>query len=366
MKILVDGTNAFIEIMECIKNSKNSILINMFIWRDDNIGNQIAQAILDAANRGVKVYISKDRYGLVLEKSEEVRKSFFHKKMTLSEKIKVIGLNVLYPMKNAPKKANDEITTLYSLIMNHSNITISCDIMKADHSKYYIFDDSIMILGGINVEDKENGKDMQGRIYNDYMIKLEGQEFISEFNNKICDLSLNSIFQMNYKKDELKHFEMKKNYLDIICNANEKLIITMAYFSPIKEFINEIVSCFNRGCNVSILIPENANYQDSSNKKTIKKIMKKTNNGINLFFSPKMVHTKLVMNENSLSFGSTNITKKAFNQLSELNIKLDTKNNETELLIYSIIDNQKLSKKIDNYKIIKYNKILAFLEGFLV
>ena len=43
----------------------------MFIWRDDNIGNKIAKAIIDAANRGVKVNISVDRYGVVLEKSEE-------------------------------------------------------------------------------------------------------------------------------------------------------------------------------------------------------------------------------------------------------------------------------------------------------
>ena len=88
LELLIDGKNAFPVILDCIKNAKKSIYINMFIWRDDNIGNIIGEAVLEAANRGVKVDISKDKYGVVLEKSEEVKKSFFHKKQTLSEKIK--------------------------------------------------------------------------------------------------------------------------------------------------------------------------------------------------------------------------------------------------------------------------------------
>ena len=62
---------------------------NMFIWRDDRIGNRIAKAILTAADRGVKVYLSVDRYGVVLEKSEECKRSFFHKTQSLSEKPKI-------------------------------------------------------------------------------------------------------------------------------------------------------------------------------------------------------------------------------------------------------------------------------------
>jgi hypothetical protein len=46
--LLVDGKEAFPEILKCIGNAKKSITINMFIWRDDNIGNAIAKAILDA------------------------------------------------------------------------------------------------------------------------------------------------------------------------------------------------------------------------------------------------------------------------------------------------------------------------------
>ena len=111
--LLVDGKEAFPEILRCIGAARKSIFINMFIWRDDVIGNRIAAAVLAAAERGVQVSSSVDRYGVVLEKAEECKRSFFHKQQTLTEKIKTATLEVLYPMAGAPKGARDEETELY-------------------------------------------------------------------------------------------------------------------------------------------------------------------------------------------------------------------------------------------------------------
>ena len=66
LELLVGGRRAFPEILGCIEKAKTSLEINMFIWRDDEIGNRMAQAVVDAADRGVQVYISADRYGVVL------------------------------------------------------------------------------------------------------------------------------------------------------------------------------------------------------------------------------------------------------------------------------------------------------------
>ena len=70
MILLVDGKQAFPEILRCIDGARRSLVINMFIWRDDAIGNTVAEAVLRAADRGVSVFISVDRYGVVLEKAE--------------------------------------------------------------------------------------------------------------------------------------------------------------------------------------------------------------------------------------------------------------------------------------------------------
>ena len=137
-ELLITGKQAFPKILECIQNAKESIYINMFIWRDDSIGNLIAQECLNAANRGVIINISKDVYGSVCEHAEESGTSFFHKKTSVSEKIKVSALKAIYknPM---TKGAKDTESSLYKQFMSHPNIKVQAQTFKADHSKFYIF-----------------------------------------------------------------------------------------------------------------------------------------------------------------------------------------------------------------------------------
>ena len=99
---------------------------------------------------------------------------------------------------------------------------------------------------------------------------------------------------------------------------------------------------------------------------TMKKLLKMTDNGITVYFSPKMVHTKLVANEKWVSFGSTNITKKAFAQLSELNLFLPRGRETAEQLMQSVRENQVFSRLVTNWQEVRYNHPLAWLEGFLV
>lgn len=368
--LLVDGKNAFPEILSCIENAQKALVINMFIWRDDEIGNRLAEAVLRAADRGVQVTLSIDRYGVVLEKAEECKKSFFHKKLTLTERIKIAALKGFYPMPGAPKRAKDECTPLYERIANHPNITLDTDRFKADHSKFYIIDGEILILGGINVEDKENGEDMQGRAYQDYMVKIVGKAHVDAFLEKRktgWDIAEDYTFGLNLKEGKNRRFEMEELYLQMINSAKEKLYITMAYFSPLKPFMQAIIKAWKRGVEIVIMIPRRANFQDDTNRKTVKKLLKATENGVTVYFSPKMVHTKMVINDGYISFGSTNITKKAFCQLDELNLFVQNEPCDfQQKLLISVRENYEISEKITDYKQIKYNKLRAFFEGMLV
>ena len=369
LTLLVNGSRAFPEIIRCIEEAKTSLEINMFIWRDDRIGNRMAQAVLAAADRGVTVYISVDRYGVVLEKCEECKRSFFHKKQTFTEKCKSRLLEVFYPENTQPGAVKDERTDLYRRIMLHPNITVSADVFKADHSKFYIIDDRILFLGGVNIEDKENGQDISGRIYGDYMAKLEGREYVDAFREKLATgrSTRNDLFFGLNQKLPVRRFEMEELYLDLIHSAREELHITMAYFSPLKKFMDAIIAAHQRGVHVTIVIPERANFQNDSNRRTASKLLKATNGGIRVYFSPKMLHTKLVMNERTISFGSTNITKKAFGQLDELNLFVPRDDSEfCRTLLESVAADIRISRPVTDHQEVSYRKTLSFLEGFMV
>ncbi len=368
--LLIDGKNAFPVILNAIENAKSTLEINMFIWRDDEIGNRLAQAILKVADRGVKTTISVDKYGSVLEHLEENRKSFFHKKLNATEKIKIWGLSVFYPEHRAKKKEKDIASELYNQLLSHPNIQVEKDVFKADHSKYYIIDEKTLILGGINVEDKECGKDKQGREYQDYMVKIDGEQHVKNFKAKLLkgeNLSDEYYFGVNAKNNKPYRFEMEEEYLYLIRNAKKELNFVMAYFSPLKNFMEEILLASNRGVRVRVMLPCRANFQNDTNYKTARELLKKSNGKIEIYFTPKMAHTKLVYTDKWLSFGSTNITSKAFKQLAELN--LFVKNEPcsfTDSLKQSVEENFALAKRTTDYKKIKYNRLKTLIEGLLV
>ena len=369
LTLLVNGTTAFPELISAIEHATTSVEINMFIWRDDIIGNRMAEAVLMAANHGVKVSISIDRYGVVLEKSEESKKSFFHKTLTFTEKVQVATLEVLYP-KNGPRgKVKDQSTDLYRQIMNHPNIHVHSHEFKADHSKYYIIDDQILFLGGINIEDKENGCDFNGRAYGDYMVKLSGAHYVTAFREKL-QTGANTLdriyFGINHKKAP-RQFEMEQLYLNLIQQAKTELHITMAYFSPLKQFMTALIDAHKRGVRITIVIPAHANLQSDSNRRTMGKLLKATNGEINVYLSPNMLHTKLIMNEQYISLGSTNINKKAFCQLDEVNLFVPNTNSTfVSALKESVRNDINKAQLVKTAEEIKYNRLLAFFECFVV
>lgn len=367
IKLLVDGKEAFPEIIKCINNAKKNIKINMFIWRDDDIGTKIAEAVLAAANRGVHIDISVDHYACILENVEECKRSFFHRKVKFLDKIQIkflkSGYKSLYKKEDIPSKTVD----LYNDIVNHKLIKLQKEKVKKDHSKYYIFDDEILILGGINIEDKENGSDISGRVYQDYMIKMSNKKYVEALKVKISEnknVSNEYCFGINYKDEEKKVFEMKHLYLEQINNATDNMIIIMPYFQDVKKVSNAIINASKRNVDITIMVPEYPNFQKDTNYKCMRKLMKKTKNKINLFFSPKMVHTKLIITENTISVGSTNIANKSLNVLSELNLFVNNVESDFKNELYDSINyNISLSRKVNDYKDIKYNYIRAFFEN---
>lgn len=368
--LLVDGREAFPEILKCIDAAERSIVINMFIWRADEIGKRMAEAVLRAADRGVKVEISVDRYAIVLERSEESTHSFFHEHPSLVEWWKIGGIKLSYPdlcMKKPPKATHHD---LQQKLLAHPNVTVERDRFKADHSKFYIIDEKTLILGGINIEDKENGADVSGRIYRDYMVKLVGEKYVCSFRAELWEgktIPSGVRFVVNTKPPLPRRFMMMEHYLSLIREAESELQITMPYFSPLRPFLSEILAAYRRGVKVSILVPERANFENDSNRKTVRYLLEKSNGGIAVYLSPRMVHAKMMYNEKEISLGSSNITKKAFRQLSELNLALPRNGSfAVQRLLESDEENRRISRRVRNPKEIRYRRFAAWLESLVV
>ena len=368
MKLYDSGKEAFPAIIEAIGSAKETLEINMFIWRDDVIGNGVARAVYEAALRGVRVTISVDRYGAVLEKAEECRRSFFHKKLTAIERLKARALAFFYRKNDPPRPQKDEESDLYRALLAHPLVSLDCDRHKADHSKFYIIDGRTLFLGGINIEDKENGADRRGRVYGDYMVRLDGRELVEAFLAKRrteVTSPLAAHFPMNLKERSL--FEMEAHYLSLIDASRERLLLVMAYLSPLPRFTEAILRAHRRGVRVTVMIPSEANFQNDTNRKAVARLLRESDGGIEVRLSPRMLHTKLVLADGTLSFGSTNITKKAFRQLDELNLAFPLADLPFANALLSHLEGElREAKEIRSVKELAYSRLRALLEGLLV
>ena len=316
-ELLICGERFFERLAESIRNAKASIVVNMFIWRNDEIGAALARLLLEAAERGVRVAICKDRYGVILECCEENCASFFHPHLTLWEKIQSFCLKHLYRLATPAVSVPQNIE---GLLRQHPNIQIDDTHYRRDHSKFWIFDDETLYLGGINVENKERATDSRGYAYHDYMVCLQGRELVEEFRAKRQNPArVSSLFGMNLK-GPVPCFELRERYLDLIRKAERSLDILMAYFAPEPDFLNEIAAACRRGVKVRLLLPQKANFNHQLNLLTAYHLLGKVDQNLAVFFSPKMVHAKVLVSEKMISLGSCNINRKAFGSLDELNL----------------------------------------------
>jgi hypothetical protein len=75
----------------------------------------------------------------------------------------------------------------------------------------------------------------------------------------------------------------------------------------------------------------------------------------------------MMYNEKEISLGSSNITKKAFHQLSELNVVLPRNGSAVvQRLLESDAENRRIARRVKDPKEIRYRRFAAWLESLVV
>jgi phosphatidylserine/phosphatidylglycerophosphate/cardiolipin synthase-like enzyme len=73
LELLVDGKEAFNEIFAAIDSAESSVYIQTYIWKDDDTGQAVVAKLKAAADRGVRVTVSKDMLGTFFEQGYRSR-----------------------------------------------------------------------------------------------------------------------------------------------------------------------------------------------------------------------------------------------------------------------------------------------------
>lgn len=325
LQVLGGGEEAFLAILRHIEAAASRIEIHAFLWHDDQTGNKLGLALLQAAERGVEVVIHKDRVAAVYELCGGNNQSFFHKDASRIERLQARFLALTYRRGKGRPDLRQRTNQLVDDLVAHSKVTVSWSKKRFDHSKLFIFDGEILVLGSMGIGDEHHDE------WIDMMIEVHGSEPIERLR---LHMNGSANFDQTRRVDFLVHTQqahpkktcpMLNHRLALIDSAAESLVIEMAYLGD-KRFTTAMVNAVKRGVDVTLVTGAEANLLQSLGLATCAQLMKRSGapENLRIVLHPKMVHAKFVVVDHRYSdVGSANFTKLSHGVYDEVNLYVD-------------------------------------------
>jgi len=322
LRVLGTGDRAFPVILDRIKNAERSIEIRAFLWRDDEVGNTVGQAVLDAADRGVKVTIHKDRIAAVYEYMGGNKQSFFHKRVLPIHRFQAWFLGAVY---KAPGSVRQKPNPLAEAIVGHPNIAALHERKRFDHSKLFIVDDRVLVLGSMGIGDNHHLD------WVDTMVEVEGAEHVARLGERMnggdeFDPSRGIDFLVHSREiHRPKSCPMASHRLALLDAAEQSITVEMAYMGD-SRYTAALARAVRRGVEVTLVTAAHADVLGSTNRATCDALMRLTGAAQNLtiVLLPRMVHSKVVVIDHRFAdVGSANFTRLSHGVYDEINLYAD-------------------------------------------
>ncbi|HEY5950972.1 MAG TPA: phosphatidylserine/phosphatidylglycerophosphate/cardiolipin synthase family protein [Kofleriaceae bacterium] len=322
LRVLGSGDRAFQQILGRIREAKQTVEIRAFLWRDDEAGNLLGEAVLAAADRGAHVVIHKDRIAAVYEYTGGNKQSFFHKRVDPIRGFQAWFLGAVY---RAPGSFKQKPNQLAQRILEHANITVEHMRKRFDHSKLYIIDDRYIATGSMGIGDNHRHD------WLDVMVEVEGEEHVARLRERMLghdefDPSRGLDFLVHSREaHRKKSCPMISHRLALIEAAQQSITVEMAYFTD-RRFTAALARAVQRGVEVKVVIAESADVLGNINRATCDTLMRLTGapQNLTIVLVPRMVHSKVVVIDHRWSdVGSANFTPLSHGVYDEINLYAD-------------------------------------------
>jgi cardiolipin synthase len=276
LELLVDGREAFDKILEGIDSAESTIHIQTYIWKDDDIGRRVTERLLQAAGRGVRVTVSKDVLGTVFELVDILRGK---------------------PSPVYTKKG----------LRGRDNIVVKTDLFAdTDHSKYFIFDESRVIFGGMNIADEYHTD------WHDYMAMIGEKRWAAAFSDRVVrgkawPVRSPAVVAVN----DQAATEIRTATIEMLDHAKQTVIVEHAYFSD-SQVTEAVIRAANRGVKVDVVLPKVPDTHVYANLVTINRLLEESHDSLSIYLYPRMTHAKVMLSDGAVAaVGSANLTPRS-------------------------------------------------------
>lgn len=283
-KLWVDR-EAFDRARTLLRRARHTVLIQMFIWKDDVLGRSMAELLVEIADRGVRVEIHKEAVGDMFE---------FHRDFLGTQ---------------------NHRDGVWRRFWNHPRIQILHET-RDDHAKVFIIDDRILLLTGMNIADEYHEQ------WHDYMVELRGRPFVEQY---LSDGDLPTppeearlVMNTGRRKD------IRTTVMALLAGARRSIVVEHCYLSD-HAVLRLLARRSREGIDVVIIFPGQADVHHYSNMQSVSQLLAEADlQRMSLFRYPGMFHGKILLIDRERAFvGSANLVTSSLDHMGEVNVLLE-------------------------------------------
>ena len=301
------GQDLYDAMLAAIRGARRQILLETYIWKGDELGELFKQELVDAARRGVDVYVIFDSFANLV-----VSPAFKH----FPPEVKVLR----YPVYSAGLRFWD--------LRRYGR----------DHRKILVVDEEVGFVGGYNLGSPyaTEWRDTHVRITGPGVWDLQRTfaDFWNLHRRKRIGRSERPLlletasqweprirFHRNIPR--LWMFPIRSMYLEAINRATHNIWMTHAYFIPDQDFVDALEDAARRGVDVRLLLPLKSNHivADWISRGYFSQLLTA---GVRIFrFRDAMVHAKTSTIDGSWStVGTANVDRLSLQGNYEINVEI--------------------------------------------
>lgn len=248
VKVMSDGALTFSVMLDSLRRAEKVINFMFFIIKDDDLGRQFQQILIEKAKSGVEVNFLYDAVG-----SWKLSKAY-------REALEAAGVRV---------KAFLPVLTPFA----------SRDFNYRNHRKIVTIDGKVGFVGGLNIGNEYVGKNKQFGYWRDTHLMIEGEAvyalthiFLDDWvfsEGDVVDLdnhyppleeSNDLLMQIVSSGPDSDRHVIMQGYFKMIAQAKKSICITTPYLVPEDALLTAIKTAALSGVEVKIIIPDIADH----------------------------------------------------------------------------------------------------------
>lgn len=305
MTVYTNGADLYADMLATIRQARRTVYFETYIWKDDDGGHEIKDALVAAARRGVRTFVVYDGLANLV-----VPRSFF----------RFPALPTLH-VRRFP-------------VFRPGLLTLDPRKTGRDHRKLLVVDGETGFVGGYNIGSRyaRTWRDTHLRVRGPQAWELENA-FVDFWNRTrredqplLPDTGSRSWDGRVRAAQNAPHrllFPVRGLYLDAIDRAQSHVYLTQGYFIPDREILDTLVASARRGVDVRILLPERSNHviADWVSRSYWSELLEA---GVRLFlYQSSMVHAKTATVDGRwTTIGSANIDRLSLIGNFEVNLEV--------------------------------------------